>query len=54
MLTLSNWCIQVALGIDAQLLESMRHQAEPARQSLGSIVYFWRLASTNGVVAVTK
>jgi hypothetical protein len=53
MLTRSNRCIQVALGIDAQLVESMRHQAEPATLSVGSIVYFWRLASTNGV-AVTK
>ena len=36
------------LCIDPQLVVSKRRKANRARLSLGSIVYFWRKASTNG------
>jgi hypothetical protein len=48
MLTLSNRCIYVALCSAAQLVASIGQKADPAAQSLGFTVYFWRQASING------
>jgi hypothetical protein len=42
MLTLSNWCISVALCIATQLVASIRQKADPAAQSLRFIEYFWK------------
>ena len=39
---------KVFLLITPQLVVSIRRRADPAPQNLGSVVYFWRKASTNG------
>jgi hypothetical protein len=49
MLTPPHCCIQVALGINrATCCFDTSHSRDPARRVWGSVVYFWRKASTNG------
>jgi len=49
MLTPPNYCIQVALSINrATCCFDTSTSRYPARRGWGSVVYFWRTASTNG------
>src|ERR1019366_10176537 len=49
MLTPPNYCIQVALSINrATCCFDTSHSRYPAYRVWGSVVYFWRTASTNG------
>jgi hypothetical protein len=49
MLTRPNCCIQVALSINrATCCFDTSHSRVSGAPSLGSVVYFWRAACTNG------